>query len=315
MPQITEGDFPDSPTTLSILDQGLHGGFIEREGLREEESDFCEQANWVEKVIRFRCSACENWHTAPAGERRCSRTQQPAESLEEKEGYRVVAESQLNLNIGGDYNLFVEESSSSIDIARLPHKSIVFVPDESEMVFSDRAGSTVVLPLEELPKIMNEEKREEIIEDINAKRRQLVDWDRLDSKGGDFERIVFRLIKRDSDYFNESWGGSGPDQGKDGFCSIDLGGRDKRILEQAKFNNEGSAINDKQVEKSCRKAERHDCSGVIIAAIRTSGDLETEYESGSLQSRSANFLRIWSGPEIKEMLSEHPDLIAEMFLQ
>jgi hypothetical protein len=315
MPQITEDSFSNPSTTISILEKGLHGGLLERDQLEAEEIEFCEETDWVERVIRFKCTDCGNWHTAPPGDERCLQTQQPVETTDERQGYRVIANSKLDIEIEEDYNLFIAESSSTIDSATLPYKSIIFVPDEDEIVFSDRAGSTVLLPLYRLPEFVAEHSPEEIIDDINDKRRRLVNWDRLDAGGDEFEKIVFRLIKRDPEYFNESWGGSGPDQGKDGFCSIDLGGRPTRILVQAKFNNNGDAVNDRQVERSCQKADRHDCSGVIIATIRTSGDLESEFEAGTLQTRSVNYLRIWAGPEIKEKLSHHPDLIARFFLE
>ncbi len=313
--QISKENLSSPSVTLSILELGLHGGFIEQEDINEEQLDFCEQTDWIKKVVRFKCGTCNNWHTISPGEKICLQTQQSADSIEEKKGYRVIVDSQLDLKIEEDYDLFLKESSSSIETATLPYKSIVFVPDENDMVFSDRAGSTIVLPLEKLPEFVDETSRKDFIENINEKRKRLVDWDRLDPEGGDFEKILFRLMKRDGDYFNGKWGGSGPDQGKDGFCSIDLGGRETRVLVQAKFNNEGSAINDRQVEKSCRKAERHDCRGVIIGTVKTSGDLESEFEAGTLQSKSVHYLRIWSGPEIKEKLSEHPDIIAELFLE
>lgn len=313
--QVSDEDLSSPSVALSILEQGLHGGFIEQADLAEEESEFCERTDWVERVIRFKCRSCRSWHTTPLGEKRCLQTQQSVNSIEEKQGYRVLGDPQLDLEIEEDYNLFLKESSSTIETAALPYKSIVFVPDEDEMVFSDRAGSTVLLPLRKLPEFADEIARKELIENINEKRKRLVDWDRLDAGGDDFEKILFRLVKRDGNYSNERWGGNGPDQGKDGFCSIDLGGRETRVLIQAKFNNKGDAVNDRQVERSCRKADRHDCRGVIIGTVRTSGDLESELEAGTLHSKSVHYLRVWPGPEIKEKLSKHPDIIAELFLE
>ncbi|SDQ40817.1 hypothetical protein [Natronobacterium texcoconense] len=314
MPQITEHDFSDPSTVVSILNEGLHGGFIDKGSLSDEEIHFCKVTDWIESVQKFKCSSCGKWHTAPHGEEKCLRTREPVEPRTAKTGFRVTAGSQLDLEISDDYSLYIYEYSSSVDTTKLPYKSIVFTPDLDEMVFSDRAGSTVLLPLSELPTFVDESSRENIISDINQKRKRLIDWESLDSGGDDFEEIIFRLVKRDDNYFNESWGGSGPDQGKDGFCSIDLGGRETRVLVQAKFNNNGDAVNDRQLDKSCRKADRHDCSGVIIGAVKTSGDLESEVERGTYQTQKVHYLRIWPGPEIKEKLSEHPDLIAEYFL-
>jgi len=315
MPQITETSFSDPDSILSILERGLHGGFLDDSSLSEGEREFCEDADWVEKVYKFKCGGCGKWHTAPPGEERCLRTQEPVEVDESKTGFRVIADSRLEIGEDTGYSLFVEEAASSVNTTKLPYKSIVFIPGQEEMQFSDRAGSTVFLPLEVLPSFTDDETRTEYIRDINEKRKRLVDWERLDPDGDDFEELIFRLVKRDDSYFNESWGGSGPDQGKDGFCSIDLGGRETRILVQAKFNNEGDPVNGSQMEKSCRKAERHDCSGVIIGTVRSSGDLESEFEQGTFRSKSVNYLRVWPGPEVKEKLSTHPDLIAEYFLE
>lgn len=315
MPQITETSFSDPESILSILERGLHGGFLAESSLSEEERRFCESTDWVEKVYKFKCSGCGKWHTAPPGEERCLRTQEPVEVDQSKTGFRVIADSRLVLGEDTGYSLFVEEATSSVNTTKLPYKSIVFIPGQEEMQFSDRAGSAVFLPLEVLPSFTDDETRTEYIRDINEKRKRLVDWERLGKEGDDFEELIFRLVKRDDSYFNESWGGTGPDQGKDGFCSIDLGGRETRILVQAKFNNEGDPVNGSQVEKSCRKSERHDCSGVIIGTVRSSGDLESEFEQGTFRSKSVNYLRVWPGPEVKEKLAKHPDLIAEYFLE
>jgi hypothetical protein len=35
--------------------------------------------------------------------------------------------------------------------------------------------------------------RKEFIQGINEKRKQLVNWERLDSRGDDFEEIIFHL--------------------------------------------------------------------------------------------------------------------------
>lgn len=316
MPQITETSLSDSGPLLSILEQGLHGGFLDEDTLSNKEVQFCESMDWVEKVYKFKCSACGKWHTAPPGEERCLRTQEPVDVNESKNGFRVIADSRLKIGEDIGYSLFVEEATSSVNTTKLPYKSIVFIPGQEDIQFSDRAGSIVFLPLDVLPSFTDDETRTELIEEINGKRKQLVDWERLDPDGDDFEELIFRLVRRDDSYFNESWGGTGPDQGKDGFCSIDLGGRETRVMVQAKFNNEGSSINDKQVERSCRKASsRHNCKGLIIAAVKTSGDLESEFEKGAFHTKDVNFFRLWSGPVIKEMVSEHPDLISEYFLE
>jgi hypothetical protein len=315
MPQITETSFSDPESIISILERGLHGGFLAESSLSEEERRFCNSEEWVEKVYKFKCSGCGKFHTARPGEERCLRTQEPVEPDESKTGFRVIADSRLNIEEDTGYSLFVEETASSVNTTKLPYKSIVFLPDQEEMQFSDRAGSIVFLPLEALPSFTDEEQRTRFVQQINEKRKRLVDWERLDPGGDDFEELIFRLVERDNDYFNESWGGSGPDQGKDGFCSIDLGGRGTRILIQAKFNNQGDPVNGRQVEKSCRKAERHDCSGVIIGTVKSSGDLESEFEQGTFRDKSVNYLRVWSGPEVKEKLATHPDLIAEYFLE
>jgi len=315
MPQITEQDFSDPSTTLSLLEKGLHGGFLSEDSLTEEETELCKQKEWIERVNKYKCSSCGTWHKAPPGEERCLRTQEPIEPRKIQLGFRVIADESLDFDLDIDYELFVEEASSAVDTATLPYKSIVFLPDTNDIVFSDRAGSTVFLPLDVLASFTDGKSRNEILSEITEKRKRLVDWERLDDGGGDFEEIIFRLVSRDDNYFNESWGGSGPDQGKDGFCSINLGGRETRVLVQAKFNNNGKAENSDQVEKSCRKAERHDCRGVIIGTVKTSGDLESEFDSGALHTRSVNYLRIWAGPEIKEKLSKHPDIVAEYFLE
>jgi hypothetical protein len=249
------------------------------------------------------------------GEEKCLRTQEPVEPTEFNAGFRVVVDPRLDIHTDTDYTLFISEHSESVNTIQIPYKSIVFVPDVSEMVFSDKAGSIVFLPLDVLPEFFGPEDREQHLSEIADKRKTLIDWGRLDTNGGDFQEIIFRLVKKDDNYFNESWGGSGPDQGKDGFCSINLGGRETRILVQAKFNNQGDAVNDSQVERSCRKADRHNCGGVILGAVKTSGDLESEFEKGTFRTRNVNFLRIWSGPEVKEKLSKQPDLVAEYFIK
>lgn len=315
MPQITESSLTDSSISQSLLNQGLHGGFLAEEELSKEEIKFSRETEWVQSVRKFKCNICGGWHTTPPGEERCLQTQEPIEPRDSKNGFRVIADSRIDLGIDTGYTLFIKESQSAVNTSELPYKSIVFIPIIDEIVFPDRAGSTIFLPLTALAEFTETEARETLINEINEKRKRLVDWDRLDDNGGDFEEIVFRLLSRDEDYFNESWGGSGPDQGKDGFCSINLGGRETRVMVQAKFNNDGKSINGDQVEKSCRKAKRHDCGGLIIAAVKTSGDLESEFEQGVFRTKSVNFFRVWSGPVIKEKLAEHPDLIAEMFLE
>jgi hypothetical protein len=315
MPQITEQDLQQTSDAVSVLEQGVDGGFLESGELTESEIDFCNNVDWIDNVVRFQCRDCGNWHTAKPGETKCLRTQRPVDPNKRRDGYRIEKGLEIGIDLDWDYNLSIEESSTTVDGNTLPYKSIVFVPDIDEITFSDRAGSTVLLPMTKLSTLIDESSRREMVSKINDLRERLVDWDRLDDQGGDFQEIVFRLVSRDDNYFNESWGGTGPDQGKDGFCSIDLGGRETRVLVQAKFNNDGSAVSSDQVEKSSRKAKRNDCRGVIIGTVKSSGDLETEHETGALQTRDVMYLRIWSGPVLREKLSKHPDLISRFFLK
>jgi hypothetical protein len=54
---------------------------------------------------------------------------------------------------------------------------------------------------------------------------------------------------------------------------------------------------------------------VIIGTVKSSGDLESEFEQGTFRSKSVTFLRVWPGPEVKEKLAKYPDIIAEYFLE
>jgi hypothetical protein len=312
---ITETDFDSPSTSISVLDKGLHGGFIEEDELVGEEKIFCERTEWIEGVVKFRCDECGDMHTSRPMEMRCLRTNNEVEPSQIERGYRLIPDQELQVDIGIEYDVLVEEHTSAINERELPYKSIVFVPDVSKMVFSDKAGSTVYLPLDRLPGIFTTEERDLIISGIDEKRRQLIDWDSLNPNGEDFQEMIYRLIERDDDYSNVHWGGTGPDQGKDAFCSIVQGGRETNVLVQMKFNNYGQSVNDSDIERYIRKAGRHDCRGLIVAAVRTSGDLETDFYDGNLLSRDMTYLEMWSGPKIKERLAEHPDLIAEYFIE
>ncbi len=315
MTRIRQKSISNEPEAATLLKKGLHGGFLDKESLRQEEVDFCNKVEWIESAVNFNCPSCGNSHTTKPREEKCLRTQAPINISDPDAGYRVIAESKIQLEDSLDYSLYVEESTSTVDSSKLPHKSIVFLPqiDEDEVIFSDKAGSTVFLSLEQLPAFAEESERSEIVDKIDEKRRKLVDWSEIED-GDEFEELLFRLITRDEDYFNESWGGVSFDQGKDGFCSIDLGGRETRVLIQAKFNNNGDAVSAADAGTYCRKAARHDCGGLLIGCVKSSGDLESEIESGALHSKDVYFPDIWSSPILKEKLAEHPDLISEFFL-
>ena len=312
---LTEQNFDTPSATISVLRKSLHGGFIPVEELSSKEENICERADWIEKCIKFRCGNCGDRHKTAIDDIHCVRRAQSTTATDEESGFRKKPGIELEIQTETDYNIFIREHSTVVDVNETPYKTLIVVPNIDELTFTDRAGSRVFIPIQRIHELFSSLSDNDLISEIQERRKRLLDWEALDDQGNEFQEIIYYLIERDDDYFNCDWGGSGQDQGKDSFCSIDLGGRPTRILVQAKFNNRGSAVNDIQVERYCRKAsERQDCNGLIVAAVKTSGDLETEFDKGAFHSRQVRYLEIWSGPKIKERLSQHPDLIGEYFL-
>lgn len=311
--KVSESDIQTSGF-VSLLKKSLHGGLISTSSLDSSEEKICKNRRWIQRAVKFTCTECGEIHTTAHSKVRCVRRELPVDPKEVEEGYRLEPGLELEIETETDYTILVKEHSDIVNASDLSYKSIVFVPDIEQLEFTDRAGSVVFVPLERIPSIFETDSSASLIQDIREKRRQLLEWGNLEPNGDDkFEEIIFSLVNRTPSYSNAHWGGSGPDQGKDAFCSVDQGARETSVLVQAKFNNEGDAVNANTAEKYCRKAGRHDCRGLILSAVRTSGDLESEFYDGEFHTRGVRYFELWSGPEIKEMLAEHPDLIAEYF--
>lgn len=313
MKSIDTTELSNPEATVSVLSKSLHGGFVPIESLTERELDVCEQEDWMEEASKFSCPICGDTHVTKANEEKCLRTYQKIDSNGVERGYKLSSEMDLQIPHDTDYNFFLKEASSAVDTYKLPYKSIVFVHDIEQITLADKAGGIVFVPLNEIERMSTPEELNDLIERINEERKKLINWEALSEDGSDFEEIVYRLIWRNDKFFNESWGGSGPDQGKDGYCSIDLGGSPTRILVQMK-SNPGSSVSSTDIDSYLSKAYRHDCRGLIIAAVNTSGDFESEFQSGAFHNRDVHFFQVWAGPDLKEMISAHPDLIAEYFL-
>jgi len=312
MTVIKHENFDEPDLVIEIIKKSVHGGFISEEKLDEDLKELCEKLDWMEKVQDFLCN-CEDRHTTRIGKEICLKTKENIEPKNVKIGYRYKAEKEMDLNFNLEYDYFLYEHSDVVNPLDIPTKSIIFVPDVDQILFLDRIGSKILLPVEKIQLFLNNESRERLLNTIREKRQELINWKELDSEGKEFQEITYRLVSRDERFKTERWGGRGPDQGKDTFCSIELGGRETRVLIQAKFNLSGS-LNEDEVQKYLRKANRHDCKGLIISTINTSGDFESEFDKNAFHNKDVHFFRIWPGPEMKEKLSKHPDLLEEYFI-
>lgn len=311
---LTEEDFQQPDVTTSLLQKAIHGGFLNERDLTQEEMELCKDAEWIEEVMKFKCTSCGDYHKTRPHENRCLVTDEEVQVDSLEKGYRKLPDSTLEVEETFGYTVVLKEHSSVDMSDQLSDKTIAFVPNIESMQFSDKAGTTVYVPMNRICEIFQTGHDGGLINNIELRRKDILNWEVLDDRGADFQEIVFRIIDRNGDYSNVNWGGEGPDQGKDAFCSIDRGGRETNILIQMKFNNNGGSINDHQIERSIRKASKHDCRGLIYAAVKTSGDLETDFYDGNLKSRDMTYFRLWSGPELKEMICRHPDLINEYFI-
>lgn len=312
MSRIVESDFENPEVTVLLLKRTLHGGLIPEGEFSEEEVELCNSVEWIESATRFKCD-CGSWHTTSGKQFECPIEMKPVDPSEVQEGYRRTSDISIQFGFDSEYNFKIVEHSSVPTISEIDDKTLIFSPDIEELEFPDRVGRVVWLPLSSLPEVTDNNHRGEIIQEIRDKRKELIDWNRLDSRGNDFEELSYRLISRDDQFYNPSWGGRGVDQGKDAFCSIDLASRETRVLVQAKYNP-GSSLSRSDIRGYVQDTKEHDCTGLLLTTINTSGQAETSYESHGYQTDSVPFVRLWQGVEIKERLSGHPKLISEYFL-
>lgn len=314
MSEIVGEDFESPDTVVELLELTLGGGFVDGDELNDDLEHLSKHVNWIESAVKCKCE-CGEWHTAREreGSYECPLKMHPVEPDVVREGIRQSANLSPNFDVELEYELEVAEHTSIVEISEFDDMAIVFAPDVENLEFPDRVGRVVWLPVEDLPKIVDVQEREDLLVEIREKRKELIDWGRLDSQGNMFEEITYRLIDRDDQFHSLSWGGNGPDQGKDAFCSIDLVGRDARILVEAKGRPD-STQSENDIHNYVRRAKRHNCEGLLLSAINISGDAESANEANAYQTDSVPIVRIWSGVDIKERLSQHPDLITEYFI-
>lgn len=314
MALIVRSDFNSSANLVAVLEKTLDGGFVPREEFDETQQDLCEIVNWIESAVKFRCD-CGDWHTAQTkdAEYDCPVRMYPVKPDETIFGFRRKANISLDLDLDVEYELEIAEHTSRVSVSEFDDKAIVFAPDVDSLEFPDRVGRVVWLPLCDLPNLVSEEDRTRMLSNIRERRRNFIDWERLENTGDDFEEITYRLIARSDLFYNRSWGGRGPDQGKDAYCSVDTGGPGTRVLVQAKGQPE-SSLNKTDIREMVQDAASHDCEGLLVTTINITGDAETKYERGGYRTASVPYIKIWPGVEIKERLSRHPDLISEYFI-
>lgn len=312
MPKIRKEAILDNSKLVNLLEKFIDKGFISDEDLEQDEEDLCRSVTWITEKQKFDCPLCNEWHIVSSKKYECPKEFTKVNPQENKirQGYGRVNNWDLELEIEETQTNIVE--SRKFSDPSHEEKSIYFTNDCDEIEFLDPAGNTVFVPIDKIYEFVE---TDEMIERIRSLRKDRVNWPILDEEGDQFEEIVYRLIERDSRYFNAAWGGTGPDQGKDGYFTTNIAGNEIRLMSQQKFNNNSSGVNTDDVDLYCRKASKtHDCKGVLIAAVNITGPLESDLESGVFETAEIRWCEVWSGEEIKEKLSKHPDLISEYFI-
>lgn len=313
MVSIKKQDIVGEPAFLPVFSKGIHGGFIKKEDLPHDELEYCNKVSWVKKRVQFFCSYCQMNHVVEPDDVICPARQVSVQNPELAEGFQITPEAKFPEPEGSEYKVEVAENRKQIDPEKISTKTIYFVPQSDGIDLYTPTGKIAVAPLDRLPEAFTKQDYEDLIFEIRDLVKDTIKWSKLDSDGDDFQELTYRLLRLEDQFDNVSPGGTGQDQGKDGFCDQQIGRRKVRTMVQVKFNNEGSGLNKSDITSMIMDAESHDCKGLLVTTIKTTGDLETKLNNPNFGSRM-QYLDVWEEIKMKAKISKYPSLVQDYFL-
>lgn len=313
MTRIKTSEIRDQTPFISVLQKGIHKGFIQKSNLDSDEIEYCKKTPWIKKQVQFFCDSCQMNHKTSPDNVVCPSRQIRVQSADLTEGFQISPEVELPEPPRKEYNLEVIESRKYIDPEKVEKKTLYFTSDAGNLELYEPSGRIVVAPISRLPDAYSQDAYGCLIEEIQDLVKESIDWGKLDSAGDKFQKLTYQLLRLEDEFNNVSPGGTGPDQGKDGFCYKRIGRRKVKILVQVKFNNDGSGLNQSDINSMVINAEGLDCNGLLVTTIKTTGDLETKLGNPNFVSQM-QYLDVWEDTKMKSKISKYPSLIERYFL-
>ncbi|WP_227379919.1 hypothetical protein [Haladaptatus halobius] len=314
MVEINKSEIIGEAAFVPTLVKGISGDFIDKSSLVHDELAYCKEMPWIRKRVRFYCDNCGMHHKVKPNEIICTAQQTPVKisSSKQTEGFELARNIELPNPSSCSYNIDLIENKKFIEVDKVTEKVIFFTPDQAKLSLYESTGKIAVAPINRLSEVYSTTGCDRLVDEIEELTSNIVQWNKLDSEGDDFQELVYQLLRLNDSFSNISPGGTGADQGKDGFCYQNIGRRTVKIMVQDKFNNEGSGINARDLNRMKMNANSHGCTGLLVATIKTTGDLETKLASDDFLP-DMKFLDVWNGVEMKSRISQHPELIKDYF--
>jgi hypothetical protein len=284
-----------------------------------EESDENEEtvvaSEFFEKAYRSQCRQCGCDVTSDSLSFDCPKCGFLFEDNEDFEkGFRLV---KTDLEDFKDYTVSIAEKphiyykNNQEDVTK---KHIIFSDtDEEGFHFIDKSGQFVVLDIDKI-NMLEEERLEEVIEDFKDRRRNLIDWKKLNTNDREFQNLVYRILDRHEDFEVDLSGAEGNEGGMD--ASVYYKGRLGKPIEvivQCKRNT-SKALSPSDITDIKDKIDINlDGSMILIACISVSGNVRKAQRRDKFLDENIHEVEIWQEEELMTELCEYPQLIREFF--
>lgn len=159
----------------------------------------------------------------------------------------------------------------------------------------------------------NQDELEDVIEELKNRRRQLVDFSKLDTDEREFQDLMCRILDRNPNFEVEFAGAKGTDGGMDALIHYVGGMNPMEVLLQCKRNT-SSSLSPQDVREERNKIDgNHDASMLFLACMSVSRNVRDQQKNDKFKNHNVHEVEIWQKEKILNELCEYPYLIREFF--
>lgn len=296
--------------SLEVIRDSLSGKFLEFEDYDVNQDDIHNSDNF-DTAFKETCERCGEDVFSENKEFDCPKCGLIFEREDAKNGFRLV---DGDLGVYEDYQVKIVEHPHIFYKKKTSpqQKYILFSDSNEDFQFIDKAGQFVVLDVSNIQEY-REGNLTELIQKFRNKRKQLLDWKKLDTDEREFQHLIFEILDRDSNFEVNFSGAEGNEGGMDASVYYTASMTPYEVIVQCKRNT-SQALSPTEVQNIIDKIDLNlDGSMVLIACISVSGNVRKAQRRDKFLDENIHEVTIWQKEEISARLCKYPNLIRRFF--